>query len=237
MMNCEEFELRGLDIDRSDADPHESAAAAKHAAVCGRCNAMLESWREVKGDLRLLRESTRLYSAPARVEMLLKQELRKRRDALVPRRTTMIASWALAAAVVLVATVGWVSWQRTRQEQEVSRQKAAAPSAPTQIPAGPDRNILASGSDNRLPAEPKKTSGAGLSTIAKDKDEDSGEFTLLPGSLPSETEEAAIVRVRMQRGALGALGLPVNQDRAGEWIQVDLLVANDGLPQAVRLAR
>jgi hypothetical protein len=33
------------------------------------------------------------------------------------------------------------------------------------------------------------------------------------------------------------LGLPVNQDRAGEWIQVDLLVANDGLPQAVRLAR
>ena len=235
MMNCEEFELRGLDIDRSDADPYEAAAAAKHAAVCGRCNAMLESWREVKGDLRLLRESTRLYSAPARVEMLLQQELRKRRDALVPRRTPMIASWALAAAVVLVATVGWASWQRTRHQQEVSRQKAAAPSAPTQIPTGPDKNILPSGSDNGLPAEPKKTSGAALSTIAKD--EDNGEFTLLPGSLPSETEEAAIVRVRMQRGALGALGLPVNQDRAGEWIQVDLLVANDGLPQAVRLAR
>jgi len=43
------------------------------------------------------------------------------------------------------------------------------------------------------------------------------------------------VRVRMQRGALGALGLPVNEERAGEWIQVDLLVGNDGLPQAVRL--
>ena len=69
------------------------------------------------------------------------------------------------------------------------------------------------------------------------KDEDGGKFTLLPGSLPSETEEAAIVRVRMQRGALGALGFPVNEERAGEWIQVDLLVGNDGLPQAVRLAR
>jgi hypothetical protein len=43
--------------------------------------------------------------------------------------------------------------------------------------------------------------------------------------------------VRMQRGALSALGFPVNEDRAGEWIQVDLLVGNDGLPQGVRLAR
>jgi hypothetical protein len=39
----------------------------------------------------------------------------------------------------------------------------------------------------------------------------------------------------MQRGALGAFGLPVNEDRANEWIQVDLLVGNDGLPEAVRL--
>ena len=65
----------------------------------------------------------------------------------------------------------------------------------------------------------------------------SGEFTLLPGSLPQETDDAAIVRVRLQRGALGALGLPVNQERAGEWIQVDLLVGEDGQPQAVRLSQ
>jgi hypothetical protein len=234
IMNCEEFELRGLDLDRTDADPQEVAAALQHAQVCGRCNAMLESWRELKGDLRLLRESTRLHSAPARVEMRLKQELRTRREARVPSSTIVVALWTLAAAAVLVASVGWVSWQRSGHPQEVSRQKAAAPSVPTQIPAAPD-DILASGRDKGLPAEAKKTSGAAHSAIARD--EDSGKFTLLPGSLPSETEEAAIVRVRMQRGALGALGLPVNQERAGEWIQVDLLVANDGLPQAVRLAR
>ena len=59
----------------------------------------------------------------------------------------------------------------------------------------------------------------------------------LPGTTLDETDEAAILRVRMQRGSLGALGLPVNEERAGEWIQVDLLVGNDGLPQAVRLAQ
>jgi hypothetical protein len=66
-------------------------------------------------------------------------------------------------------------------------------------------------------------------------DNEMNDFTLLPGVLPAETDDAAIVRVRMQRSTLGALGLPVNEDRAGEWIQVDLLVGNDGLPQAVRL--
>jgi hypothetical protein len=39
----------------------------------------------------------------------------------------------------------------------------------------------------------------------------------------------------MRRSALGAFGLPVNEDLASEWIQVDLLVGNDGSPQAVRV--
>jgi hypothetical protein len=30
------------------------------------------------------------------------------------------------------------------------------------------------------------------------------------------------------------LGLPVNEEHADDWIQVDLLVASDGSPQAVR---
>lgn len=63
------------------------------------------------------------------------------------------------------------------------------------------------------------------------------EFTFLLGSTPVEVYDGAIMRVRMQRGALGALGLPVNEECAGEWILVDLLVAADGQPQAVRLAR
>jgi hypothetical protein len=47
-------------------------------------------------------------------------------------------------------------------------------------------------------------------------------------------EDAAVVRVQLQRGALGALGLTVNEERATDWIQVDLLIGDDGQPQAVR---
>jgi hypothetical protein len=53
--------------------------------------------------------------------------------------------------------------------------------------------------------------------------------------LPQETDDSAIVRVGMQCGALTALGLPVNEERVSDWIQVDLLVGEDGLPKAVRL--
>jgi hypothetical protein len=235
-MDCEEFELRGLDLDRNDADSQEAAAAARHAEVCGSCNAMLQSWREVKTDLRLLRESTRLDSAPARVEMRLKQELRTRREARVPRSAVAVAAWAFAAAAVLVGVVGWGTWQRARhQQQEFSKQKIAVPSVPAQTPMDIDRDALASRRENASQTEVRNAPRN--AKLGAAKDEDPGKFTLLPGSLPTETEDAAIVRVRMQRGALGTLGLPVNEERAGEWIQVDLLVSNDGLPQAVRLVR
>src|SRR5215470_11684686 len=107
MMKCEEFELMGLDMDRADARPEEAAAAAEHATSCPRCFASLQSWRELKQDLRVLHETTRLESAPARVEMRLKQELRTRREARVPRRTVRIASWALPVAAALAIAVGW----------------------------------------------------------------------------------------------------------------------------------
>src|SRR6266446_3301207 len=78
------------------------------------------------------------------------------------------------------------------------------------------------------------SAGAGSSETLVADNELSG-FTFLPGAFAADTDEAAILHVRMQRSALGALGLPVNEERAGEWIQVDLLVGDDGLPQAVRL--
>jgi hypothetical protein len=64
---------------------------------------------------------------------------------------------------------------------------------------------------------------------------DSTEFTLLPGTMPGSLEDATVVHVQMQRAALGALGLTVNEEHAMDWIQLDLLVGEDGQPQAVRL--
>jgi len=210
MMSCEEFERLGLDMDRPDATPEEAALAAEHAERCPDCHALLASWREVKADLRLLRETTLLESAPARVEMRLKQELRTRRESRVPRSSVAIASWALAAAAVLAAAVGWVHW---RQAVPPANGQSDHSTAATVLPG--DRNT----------ADPMLVAA----------DYDSASFTQLPGSMPSVSLDQSVVQVHMQRGALMQFGLPVEPEQASEWVDVDFLVGEDGQPVAVRL--
>ena len=230
-MNCEEFEVIGLDAER-DATLSEMARAAahEHSSTCSRCAALQDSWEAAGAELRAFAEDTAMAQTPARVEMRLRQEFRTQNVTLRVRRTAVAVGWALAAAAVLAGAVSWRNWQRTPRE-EASKHA----SAPEQNSANADKNISAAANAAGTPAEPTGISKDVAPGAAND--EDGGIFTLLPGSLVAETEEAAIVRVRMQRGALGALGLPVNEESADEWIQVDLLVGNDGLPQAVRLAR
>ena len=218
-MNCEQVEAIVLDLGRdTDADPLERAAAVAHLSHCSRCAALQESWETAREELRALGEETLEARAPARVEMRLLQEFRTRHRTMVVRRTAVVAAWALAAAAILVGAVGTWNWQQLRHLEE-EKQKLVA-----QIPL----ETTGTAAQNQGSANPS----AGFSSA-----DDSGEFTPLPGTTLDETDEAAILRVRMQRGSLGVLGLPVNEERAGEWIQVDLLVGNDGLPQAVRLAQ
>jgi hypothetical protein len=234
-MTCEEFEAIGLDAGRdATLSEAERAAAREHASACSRCAALQDSWQAAGVELRAFAEDTAIAQAPARIEMRLRQEFRTQHRTLKVQRAAVVAAWTLAAAAVLAGAVSWRNWQRTRRE-EASKQEMTAPSVPAQNPASPGENasLAAKGIETR--AEPKKSSNHAPPAISND--EDAGRFTLLPGSLPAETEEAAILRVRMQRGALGALGLPVNEERAGEWIQVELLVGSDGLPQAVRLPK
>jgi hypothetical protein len=143
------------------------------------------------------------------------------------KRVAVIAAWALAAAVVLAGAVSWSSWRKSQQEE--AARHLAAPAQNNGAVAN-DANFENAANAAQQPGSANSDSAETLMA-----DNELRNFTLLPGALPAEADDAEIVRVRMQRGALGALGLPVNEERAGEWIQVDLLVGDDGLPQAVRL--
>jgi hypothetical protein len=224
VMNCQEFEAIGLDIERdSTASAAEQAAAREHAGTCSRCAALQDSWMAAKLELSALGEVTRAAETPERVEMRLRQEFRTRHRSVPARRAAVMAAWALATAAVLVGAASWRNWEKTRRE-EATKHKITLPNKPTQAAPG---GIEASG---------QNLAQDNLSAALMNED-DAGEFILLPGSVPADAEDAAIWRVQMQRAALSALGFPVNEDRAGEWIQVDLLVGNDGLPQGVRLVR
>jgi hypothetical protein len=220
-MKCEEFEAIGLDAERdSSLSQVERAGAREHATTCSRCAALQDSWEAAGIELRAFAEDTSMAQAPARVEMRLRQEFRTQHVSMRVRRTAAFAAWALATAAVLVGAVSWVNWRRNSSSVVAHQSKSSQGAA---IPAASDAKGVASQQSDTADSE------------ALMADNELSDFTLLPGSLPADTMDAAILRVRMQRSSLGALGLPVNEERAGEWIQVDLLVGNDGLPQAVRL--
>jgi hypothetical protein len=216
-MNCEQVEAIVLDLDRdAAANSLERAAAMAHLGHCSRCAALQESWQAAREELRALGEETLDARAPARVEMRLRQEFRTRHRTMVARRAAVVSAWALAAAAILLGAISSWNWHQARL-LEAAKQKIAAQNA-----------LVADNDQSQLLG----SFSAGLGSA-----DDSGDFTPLPGTTLEETEDTSILHVRMQRGSLGVLGLPVNEERAGEWIQVDLLVGNDGLPQAVRLAQ
>jgi len=214
-MTCEEFELAGLDLETIQGDDPAHSAAREHLRSCPRCAALQENWQTLQADLHAVGAETQEAEAPARVEMRLRQEFRTRHKTVKARRAAVYAGWTLAAAAVVMAAVSWVHWRHENG-------KGSPPSAVNSEQGGNMNKTTPSGPE------------LGETIVASN---DAGEFTLLPGSLPGLLGDATVVRVQMQRGALGALGLTVNEERAADLIQVDLLVGDDGQPQALRLAQ
>jgi hypothetical protein len=231
-MNCEQFESIGLDLDRESAhgvDVIEHSAAIEHANTCARCAALQESWRDAQVELQALRDMTSNVGAPMRVEMRLRQEFFARNRAQKVRRFALASAWVLASAAMLLIGMSWWNWHIANEN--ISLQGANTPAknnANASASANSSTPIPAVFASDNFPTEPANESTLVAANDAED-------FTLLPGSLAQEIGDASVVRVRMQRGALGELGLPVNEERANEWIQVDLFVGQDGQPQAVRL--
>lgn len=219
---CNEFELLGLD---SQSDPSLSEdhrrQVLEHALVCEKCAALRDRWKAAKSELSSLGQCTAGLNAPLRVEARLLQQFRLKYQFGKERKSVRFAAWALAAAALLFCAVSWWDWQHSRHAAPAS----VANSGELSIAARSGGAYVASGGITAI-------DDASEMLLA---DNDDVDFTQLPGSSAQGTEDAAIVRVAMQRGSLAALGLPVNEERAGDWIQLDLLVASDGSPQAVRL--
>jgi len=220
-MTCEEFAAVGLELDPSGADEALQQAAREHLRQCPHCAALHANWMVLRVDLRALGTETAEASAPARVEMRLRQEFRTIHKTVKRQHMTYFAGWSLAAAALLLCAFAWINWHHQRGPAVADKQSTAVQTAASQRNSGPT-----------VPITTPAGAEFGDDLAASNS---SGDFTLLPGSLPPAPEDATVVRVQMQRAALGALGLTVNEEHAGDWIQVDLLVGDDGLPQAVRL--
>jgi hypothetical protein len=211
-MDCSQFREVLHDLDRPETDGlalREPALA--HAETCDRCAYLITESEALDSSLRSLAKRSANLQAPPRVESSVLAEFRRQKAALTRRKMRLrIAALATAAAVLLTLGLSL----HYREKLNVRTPSANAPVA----------NSVA---DQEI-TEVADNQSADL--------ENATDFVPLPSATDPETlEGGAVVRVLLSRTALASLGLPVVNMGAAEQVPADIVLSEDGAPQAIRL--
>jgi hypothetical protein len=260
-MNCQDFETSLTDVARDrlmDVAARDRAMA--HVEHCPACSAFLEEERRLSDRLRALSVETAAEEVPARLESSLLEAFRQRNaaPALAPpdpapggRRRWLLAVAALALLTFGLSLAAWLSGSEGQKSfgssltvvppspppvappitPETPEQKQA-PESVAAVADPPRRN-----SEVRTPRRRSPHANLGDQPASNDAPREyvTQFYPVLQGGDVIPLESAQIVRVRMPRANLIPLGIPVNQARADETIQAEVLVSNEGLARAIRL--
>jgi hypothetical protein len=218
VMDCAEFEEIYHDLDRSGTSGFRfRERALAHAESCAGCGRLLTDGEALDFALRSLAQHTAGREAPRRVEAALLREFQVWKLAGSRRRIHwQLAALGTAAAVLLALGLG------------VRHRIATQPTAGTQQ----------AGSVATVGGADASGMAAGYEQAASELDEDeyTREFVPVPyADDPAALEGGAIVRVILPRSALPSFGLPVIEGDGTDRVFADLLVSEDGTPQAIRL--
>ncbi len=225
-MNCAEFQEIVHELARGDASEtlgeSTQVMARLHAQICERCAASLAEARTLAQVLSDAVEDAKTWEAPAAMRERLVGAFREHHRNLERaryRERRMHMRWAewigLAAAAAVLVTIG--AWKFSLGHAVKSG--SGSPTVSSTI------NPSVSGTaQNTLDAAQVADAG--------------GDFVPVPyGENLSAEDSGFVVRVSMTRGTLESLGYPVDEANAGEVIQADVLVGEDGSPVAVRLVQ
>ncbi len=186
----------------------------------------------MKEELRLTewlaeyRDSLDQVSTPGRVETILRAEVRRRRR--IP-----VAPWLLATGAAAALVLGiWIGRSRPVAPPPVAnlRTPAVAKLAPSAEPELTGELAL---SPRRMPlSRPRVWPAAPERQMASP----AAIFVMLPGTeLMPPAQDLQVLRVRIPRIRIQALGWPVNVDRLDERVLADVMIGEDGVARAIRL--
>ena len=217
-MDCIEFKEIYHELDRPGTSGFRfRERALAHAESCSHCGLLLTDVEALDFALRNLSEHDAGRKASPRVEAAVLREFQAAKLAGSRRRVhSQIAVLGAAAAILLALGLG-VQHHIASQTQKAPEQAANVASV-----SGAD----ASGSAGQH---------QGAASEA-DEDEYATEFVPVPyADDPAALEGGAIVRVTLPRSALPSFGLPITESDGSGSVFADLVVSEDGTPQAIRL--
>jgi hypothetical protein len=212
-MHCVEFKEIYHDLDRPGTQGYRfRERALTHAESCACCGLLLTDGEALDFALGNLSQHNAGREAPPRVEAALLREFRVAKLAGSRRRVReQLAALSVAAAILLAMGLGV-------QHRIASRSSTAVQSAKL----APDSSAAAV--DNTA------------ATNEQVEDEYASGFVPVPyADDPAALEGGAIVRVTLPRSALPSFGLPITESDGSDSVFADLVVSEDGTPQAIRL--
>jgi hypothetical protein len=226
-MSCQEIEAIITDLARNTVvETQARERALDHAKECPRCGERLAAERRLTEGLLAWSAASMEEQAPARVEERLREAFRQQPE---PARRgwgwlKIAAAGAIAAAAIL--------WIKLPSPPPVAPPLPPAPAhvAVVQAPA-PVESIVTTKTRqaNRLPHLPRRRPApTEIATEFLPVAQDDG-WTPRDGG--------RLVRVKLPRSALGVFGLPVDEERAPERVQADVMLSNDGVLRAIRFVR
>jgi hypothetical protein len=217
-MDCGEFNEIYHDLDRpGTAGFRFRERALAHAESCSSCGLLLTDGEALDFALHSLSQHNAGREASPRVEAALLREFQAAKLVGSRRRVhRQLAALGAAAAILLALGLG-VQHRIASQPHDVTPQAASlatAPGAETSAMAGQHKAVASEA----------------------DEDEYATGFVPVPyADDPAALEGGAIVRVTLPRSALPSFGLPITESDGTDRVFADLLVSEDGTPQAIRL--
>ncbi|MFZ0522931.1 MAG: hypothetical protein WAL95_18025 [Candidatus Acidiferrales bacterium] len=237
-MDCSQFAEALHELDRPGtpgAVVREEALA--HAEMCCDCGALVTEAESLDFALGQIAQQASDLQAPLKVETALLREFRREKAAAASRRLQFqLAALGIAAAILLALGLTFHRPQIvTPSKTPAITASAVSPETSTQS----SREHPASASATTQSVEPKtiRTHAAAEKTAAADTGatEYATAYVPLPYAYdPSDLEGGTVVRVVLPRAALVAYGLPIEGMGLSDQVTADMVVSQDGTPQAIR---
>jgi len=235
-MDCAQFQEVLHELDRPGTEGATLCERAlAHAESCSDCATLLIEVESLDFSLRQVAAESAELQAPARVESLLLQEFRREKSATDSRGVRwQVAALGIAAAVLLTLGLS-LHRQHLVAPRGVNFSQTSAQNAGQTSAQAPD-NPAATKTPVAATNSSSQAAGDSASGAASDDSEYATAYMPLPGAYdPSELEGGAVVRVVLPRAALVSYGLPVEGMGVADHVTADMVVSQDGTPQAIRL--
>jgi hypothetical protein len=224
LMDCSLFEEIVHDMERPGTQGFALRdIALAHAESCSDCARLMTEAESLDAALRDVATRDAGLQAHPRVETILRGEFRRKKNTLSRRKELrQIAALSVAAAVVLA--LGFLFNYRSSNN----------PGAP------PSTNISAKALSSPVTSPDVAPAGSQQQVQPPESQADDSEYATAFVPLPfsddhTEIDGGTVVRVVLSRPALASLGVPVTDPGATDQIPADLLLSEDGAPQAIRL--